>query len=90
MRTDLVLSALEQAIYARRGDVLTGLVHHSDHGTQYLSMRYTDRLPDASIAPSLGSHGHAYDNAIAESVIGLFKTDVIRRRTRCVRHGCAT
>ena len=80
MRTDLVLDALEQAIYARGHDALTGLVHHSDRGVQYLSMRYTDRLADAGIAPSVGSQGDAYDNALAESVIGLFKTEVIRRR----------
>ena len=80
MRTDFVLDALEQAIYARRGDALAGLVHHSDRGTQYLSMRYTDRLADAGIAPSVGSQGDAYDNALAESVIGLFKTEVIRRK----------
>ena len=80
MRTDFVLDALEQAIYARRSDALTGLVHHSDRGTQYLSMRYTDRLADAGIAPSVGSQGDAYDNALAESVIGLFKTEVIRRK----------
>jgi transposase InsO family protein len=65
MRTDFVLDALEQAIYARRGDTLTGLVHHSDRGTQYLSMRYTDRLADAGIAPSVGSQGDAFDNALA-------------------------
>jgi transposase InsO family protein len=80
MRTDFVLDALEQAICARRGDALTGLVHHSDRGTQYLSMRYTDRLADAGIAPSVGSQGDAYDNALAESVIALFKTEVIRRK----------
>lgn len=80
MRTDFVLDALEQAIYARRGDALTGLVHHSDRGTQYLSMRYTERLSDAGIAPSVGTQGDAYDNALAESVIGLFKTEVIRRK----------
>ncbi len=80
MRTDFVLDALEQAIYARSGDALTGLVHHSDRGTQYLSMRYTDRLADAGIAPSVGSQGDAFDNALAESVIGLYKTEVIRRR----------
>ena len=80
MRTDFVLDALEQAIYARRGDALTGLVHHSDAGSQYLSMRYTDRLVDAGIAPSVGSQGDAYDNALAESVIGVYKTEVIRRK----------
>ena len=79
LRTDFVLDALEQAIYARSGDPLTGLVHHSDRGSQYLSMHYTDRLADAGIAPSVGSRGDSYDNALAESVIGLFKTEVIRR-----------
>jgi transposase InsO family protein len=79
MRTDFVLDALEQAIYARGGATPAGLVHHSDRGMQYLSMRYTDRLADAGIAPSVGSRGDAYDNALAESVIGLFKTEVIQR-----------
>jgi putative transposase len=79
LRTDFVLDALEQAICARGGAMPAGLVHHSDQGTQYLSMRYTDRLADAGIAPSVGSRGYAYDNALAESVIGLFKTEVIRR-----------
>jgi putative transposase len=77
--TDFVLDALEQAIHARGGELPAGLVHHSDQGTQYLSMRYTNRLVDAGIAPSVGSRGDAYDNALAESVIGLFKTEVIRR-----------
>jgi putative transposase len=79
LRTDFVLDALEQAICARGGAMPAGLVHHSDQGTQYLSMRYTDRLADAGIAPSVGSRGDAYDNALAESVIGLVKTEVIRR-----------
>ena len=79
LQTDFVLDALEQAIHDR-GDTTTGLVHHSDRGTQYVSMRYTDRLADAGIAPSVGSRGDAYDNAFAESVIGLFKMEVIRRR----------
>jgi putative transposase len=74
-----VLDALEQAIHDR-GAIATGLVHHSDRGTQYVSMRYTDRLVAAGIAPSVGSCGDAYDNALAESVIGLFKMEVIRRR----------
>jgi transposase InsO family protein len=77
--TDFVLDALEQAIYERCGTTTTGLVHHSDRGTQYLSMRYTNRLADAGIAPSVGSRGDSYDNALAESIIGLFKTEVIRR-----------
>jgi putative transposase len=79
LQTDFVLDALEQAIYERCGQVAEGLVHHSDRGMQYLSMRYTNRLADAGIAPSVGSRGDSYDNALAESVIGLFKTEVIRR-----------
>jgi hypothetical protein len=59
---------------------VTDLVHHSDRGTQYLSMRYTERLTDAGIEPSVGSRGDSYDNALAESVIGLFKTEVIQRK----------
>jgi transposase InsO family protein len=76
--TDFVLDALEQAIYGC-GQKINGLVHHSDRGTQYLSMRYTNRLADAGIAPSVGRRGDSYDNALAESIIGLFKTEVIRR-----------
>ena len=80
LRTDFVLDALEQAIYDRCGAEVLPLVHHSDRGTQYLSMRYTDRLTDAGIEPSVGSRGDSYDNALAESIIGLYKTEVIRRR----------
>lgn len=79
LRSDLALDALEQALYERAGD-LDGLIHHSDRGTQYLSIRYTERLAAAGIAPSVGSRGDSYDNALAESVIGLFKTEVIWRR----------
>ena len=78
LRTDFVLDALEQAIYERRGAGGADLVHHSDRGTQYLSMRYTERLAEAGIAPSVGSRGDSYDNALAESIIGLFKTEVIQ------------
>ena len=78
LRTDFVLDALEQAIYERRDAGGTDLVHHSDRGSQYLSMRYTERLAEAGIAPSVGSRGDSYDNAMAESIIGLFKTEVIR------------
>jgi len=78
LRTDFVLDALDQAIYERCGEDLGDLIHHSDRGSQYLAMRYTDRLTDAGIDPSVGSRGDAYDNALAESVIGLFKTEVIR------------
>ena len=76
LRTDLALDALEQAIYDRCDTDTGNLVHHSDRGTQYLS----ERLADAGIELSVGSRGDAYDNALAESVIGLFKTEVIRRR----------
>ena len=80
LRTDFVLDALEQAIYDRRDAGIADLVHHSDRGTQYLSMRYTERLAEAGIAPSVGSRGDSYDNALAESIIGLFKTEVIQLR----------
>ena len=80
LRTDFVLDALEQAIYERCGDRPPDLIHHSDRGSQYLSMRYTERLADAGINPSVGSRGDSYDNALAESVIGLFKTEVIQRK----------
>jgi len=80
LATDFVLDALEQAIYDRRGAGGDDLVHHSDRGSQYLSMRYSDRLAKGGIEPSVGSRGDSYDNALAESVIGLFKTEVIRRK----------
>ena len=80
LRTDFVLDALEQAIYARCGDATPDLIHHSDRGTQYVSMRYTERLADAGINPSVGSRGDSYDNALAETIIGLFKTEVIQRK----------
>jgi putative transposase len=74
-----VLDALEQALHERR-PLKGGLIHHSDRGGQYVSIRYTERLLEAGIAPSVGSVGDSYDNALAETVIGLFKTEVIRRR----------
>ncbi len=80
LRTDLALDALEQAIHDRGHDETRDLVHHSDRGTQYLSIRYTERLAEAGIEPSVGSRGDSYDNALAETVIGLFKTEVIRRQ----------
>ena len=84
LRTDLALDALEQALYDRPG--VEDLVHHSDRGIQYLSIRYTERLAEAGIEPSVGSVGDSYDNALAESVIGLYKTEVIRQRGpwRCI------
>jgi transposase InsO family protein len=80
LRSDLALDALEQALYDRPIDESKRLIHHSDRGVQYLSIRYTERLTEAGIEPSVGSRGDSYDNALAESVIGLFKTEVIRRR----------
>ncbi len=80
LRADLALDALEMAIWSRRGDDLDGLVHHSDRGVQYLSIRYTDRLADAGAVTSVGSKGDSYDNALAEAVNGLFKAELIRRR----------
>ena len=80
LRTDLALDALEQALYERRVEPNRPLVHHSDRGVQYLSIRYTERLAEASIEPSVGRVGNSYDNALAETIIGLYKTEVIRRR----------
>lgn len=77
--TGLVLDALEQAICERSRRDLKGLVHHSDRGCQYVSIRYTKRLVDEGIEPSVGSVGDSYDNALAESIIGLYKTEVIER-----------
>lgn len=78
--TGFVLDALEQALHDRRPFRQDGLVHHSDRGSQYVSIRYTERLAEAGIEPSVGSVGDSYDNALAETIIGLFKTEVIRRR----------
>ena len=78
LRTDLTLDALEQALHDRRDT--SELIHHSDRGVQYLSLRYTDRLAENGVAPSVGSVGDSYDNALAETIIGLYKTEVIRPR----------
>jgi putative transposase len=80
LRTDLALDALEMAIWRRRGG-LDGLVHHSDRGSQYLAIRYTERLAEAGAVTSVGSRGDSYDNALAETIIGLYKTELIRRRS---------
>ncbi len=83
MRTELVLDALEMAIWtrARHGVTdLSGLIHHTDAGSQYTSISFTERLAEAGAAPSVGSVGDAFDNALAESEIGLFKTELIRPR----------
>jgi transposase InsO family protein len=80
MTTDFVLDALEQALYARQpGDDGT-LIHHSDRGAQYVSFRYSERLAEAGIEPSVGSRGDSYDNALAETINGLYKTELIHRR----------
>ena len=79
LRADLALDALEMAIWARGSD-LAGLVHHSDRGVQYLAIRYTERLVDAGAVNSVGSKGDSYDNALAESVNGLYKAELIRRQ----------
>jgi transposase InsO family protein len=79
LRTDLALDALEMAIWHRQAQ-LEGLVHHSDRGSQYLSIRYTERLAEAGAVTSVGSVGDSYDNALAETIIGLYKTELIRRR----------
>ncbi len=78
--TSFVLDALEQAVQQRRPVKGAGLVHHSDRGSQYLAIRYTERLGEAGIEPSVGSVGDSYDNALAETINGLFKAEVIHRR----------
>jgi transposase InsO family protein len=80
-RTDFVLDALEQALHARRPAGDKGLIHHSDRGVQYVSIRYTERLAEAGIEPSVGSVGDSYDNALAETINGLYKAEVIHRRS---------
>ncbi len=77
MTTGFVLDALNQAICQRAPSEAAGLIHHSDRGSQYLSIKYTERLAEAGIDTSVGSVGDSYDNALAESIIGLFKTEVI-------------
>ncbi len=80
LRTDLALDALEMAIWARRPTAEDALVHHSDRGVQYLAIRYTERLAEEGAVTSVGSRGDSYDNALAETVMGLYKTELIRRR----------
>jgi putative transposase len=81
LRTDLALDALEQALYDRLPTQQdNALIHHSDRGVQYLSIRYTERLAEAGIEPSVGTVGDSYDNALAETIIGLYKTELIRQR----------
>jgi putative transposase len=78
LKADLALDALEQALHARPG--ADGVIHHSDRGTQYTAIRYTERLAAAAVARSVGSVGDSYDNALAETINGLYKTELIRRR----------
>ncbi len=82
LRSDLALDALEQAIWARseRGQRLDELVHHSDRGVQYLAIRYTERLAETGAVNSVGSKGDSYDNALAETIIGLYKAELVRNR----------
>ena len=80
LETGVALDALEMAIWSRRGESLEGLVHHSDRGSQYLALRYTARLAEAGIASSVGSKADSYDNALAETINGLYKAELIRRR----------
>jgi len=79
-QASFVLDALEQALHDRRPLQGNGLIHHSDRGVQYVSIKYTERLAEAGIEPSVGSVGDSYDNALAETINGLFKTEVIHRR----------
>ena len=80
LHTELALDALEMAIWRRQRQDLTGLIHHSDRGVQYLAIRYTERLAEAGAVGSVGSRGDSYDNALAEAVNGLYKAEVIRKR----------
>ena len=79
MQTDFVLDALEQALFDRQ-PAANDLIHHSDRGSQYVSIRYTERLDQAGIKPSVGSKGDSYDNALAETINGLYKAELIHRR----------
>jgi len=80
MHTDFVLDALEQALYARQPERDDALIHHSDRGSQYVSIRYSERLAEVGIEPSVGSKGDSYDNALAETINGLYKAELIHRR----------
>lgn len=80
LRTDLALDALEMALWTRRKEDVTRVIHHSDRGVQYLSIRYTERLAEASCVTSVGSRGDSYDNTLAESIIGLYTTELIRKK----------
>ena len=77
MRTELTLAALQIALWRRRGMDLTGLIHHSDAGSQYVALAYSERLAEAGLAPSIGSVGDSYDNALAETTIGTYKAECV-------------
>jgi transposase InsO family protein len=79
LRTDLALDALEMALWTRRKEDVTSVIHHSDRGVQYLSIRYTERLAEAGAVTSVGSRGDSYDNALAETINGLYKAELIHR-----------
>jgi transposase InsO family protein len=79
IRTDFVLDDLEQALYDRQPE-RDALIHHSDRGSHYVSIRYTERLAEAGIEPSVGSRGDSYDNALAETINGLYKIELVHRR----------
>src|SRR5919198_4645538 len=79
LHADLTLDALDMAIWRRQRQELTGLIHHSDRGVQYLAIRYTERLAEAGAVCSVGSRGDSYDNALAEAVNGLYKAELIRK-----------
>ena len=80
MQTDFVLDALDHALFARQSEPDSSLIHHSDRSSQYVSIRYSERLAEAGIEPSVGSKGNSYDNALAETINGLYKTELIHRR----------
>jgi len=80
IRTELVLDALEQALYARQPDSGNSLAHHSDRGSQYVSIRYSERLAEAGIELSVGSEADSYDDALAEAINGLYKAELIHHK----------
>jgi putative transposase len=80
LHAELALDALEMAIWSRRAEDISGVVHHSDRGVQYVAIRYTERLAEAGAVRSVGSRGDSYDNALAETVVGLYKTELIYHR----------
>ena len=80
MQTAFVLDALEQALFARQSGREGELIHHSDRGSRYVSIRYSERLTEAGIEPSVGSKGDSYDNALAETINGLYEDELIHRR----------